>query len=147
MMLIIALALQAAAPTAEAEALGRRLAASGVMATLVPFMAERDLAELASAHPELTPAERARLIEVGRASARAEQERLTAAMGHAYAVRLSVEDLRVLVADSERAATARWRDALPGAIAQAMSEAGSVDLKAQAAEAFCREAGKLCPRR
>ena len=145
--LLLAAALQAASPAPEAEALGRRLARTGTMATLVPMLVEKDLAELAGEDASLTPAERAGLLAIGRAEGRRNLDRLIAALGHAYAKRLSIADLKLLVAQSEMPATARLRTAQPAVIAEAMGTVGAIDLKALTAAEFCRQTGKMCDRK
>jgi hypothetical protein len=146
--LLIMFAAQAAAPPpAEAELLGRRLAAKSGIATIAPLMIEKDVTELAGEAPDLSPTERARLLAIGRAEGKAGIDRLVAALGHAYAQRLSVADLRVLVAQSESPAATRWRGAEPAAIMATMRALGEIDLKKNVAAAFCRETGKLCDRR
>jgi len=145
-LLIMLAAQMAAAPPVEAELLGRRLAAKSGIATIAPLMIEKDLTELAGEAPDLSPAERARLLAIGRAEGQAGLGRLVAALGHAYAQRLSVADLRVLVAQSESPAAARRRAAEPEAIMATMRALGELDLKKNVAAAFCRETGKLCER-
>jgi hypothetical protein len=145
--LLIILAAQAAAPPAEAELLGRRLAAKSGIATIAPLMIEKDVTELAGEAPGLSEAERQRLLAIGRGEGKAGLDRLVAALGHAYAQRLSVADLRVLVAQSDSPAAARRRAAEPAAIMATMQALGELDLKKNVAAAFCRETGKLCERR
>ena len=146
--LMLILAGQAAlAHPAEAELLGRRLATKSGIATIAPLMIEKDLAELAGEAPGLSQAERQRLLAIGRAEGRAGLDRLVAALGHAYAQRLSVADLRLLVAQSESKAAEHRRTAEPAAIAETMRSLGEIDLKKNVAAAFCRETGKLCDRR
>jgi hypothetical protein len=67
-----------------------------------------------------------------------------AATGHAYATRLSIEDLRTLVAFNESPVAKRWRDATPGAIMEAVQSMGSLDFKGDTRKAFCTRTGKLC---
>ncbi|GAA0727231.1 hypothetical protein [Sphingomonas japonica] len=147
LLLFTALFLQtAAAPSAEAEALGLRLAQAGTLASIAPMLIEKDLGELAAEDSSLTPAERDRLLEIGRTQGRAGYARVTAAIGHAYAKRLSVADLTLLVAHAEDPAARRFSAAVPGALAEAMQGIGTIDLKKDVAAAFCRDTGKLCDR-
>ena len=81
MLALILAALLQTVPTPEAEALGRRLAASGPLTAILPMVVEKDLAELAAERPDLSSAEKAQLLEIGRTEAKANLERLIAAMG------------------------------------------------------------------
>ena len=137
----------AAAPSAEAMALGTRLARAGLLAAIAPALIERDISELAAEDDRLTAAERARLAEVGREVGRAGIDRVIAALGREYAARLSVEDLRALVAFHESPAADRLRAAEPQVLVAAMSQLGTIDVKKDIAAAFCRETRKLCDRR
>lgn len=136
----------AAPPSAEAEMLGRRLAASGTLASVLPMMIGKDLGELAAEDKTLTAAERETLVALGRAEGKAATDQLMTAMGNGYAKRLSVADLRVLVAQGEDPATQRLRAAMPEVIAGAMGALGQVDLKKNVAAKFCAQTGKLCKR-
>lgn len=148
--LVMALMMQATAPVApagaEAEALGRRLAASGTLASILPMMIEKDLSELAAEDKTLTAAERETLLAVGREEGKAGADQLMTVMGSGYAKRLSVADLRVLVAQSEDSATQRLRAATPDVIAGAMGALGQIDLKKNVAAKFCAQTGKMCER-
>lgn len=144
--ILVALALEAAAPSAEAVDLGRRLAATGTLATLAPMLIEKDLGELAKESP-LTPAEQARLIEIGRGQGKAAIDRMVGAFGQAYAAKLSIEDLHELVAHAESPSERRLRAIQPAAIAEAMKTLGEIDIKTVSAAAFCKETGKLCNRK
>lgn len=131
-------------PSAEAERLGLRLARTGTLATLAPLLAAKDGEELVAAHPELSDAEKTRLRAVVKRTTDAAIERLNGAFGHAYAKRLSVAELRTLVAHAESSAAARWRTIMPAALTEAMGSAGTLDLKKDGTAAFCQETGKLC---
>lgn len=133
-----------AAPSAEAESLGLRLARTGTLATIAPLLAAKDGEDLVAAHPELSDAEKAKLRAVAKQTADAAIERLNAAFGHAYAKRLSVAELRTLVAHAESPAAAHWRAIMPAALTEALTSVGSIDLKKDVAAAFCQETGKLC---
>lgn len=134
------------APSAdsEAETLGRRLAEAGTLAALLPTIAAKEREELVAEHPEWNAADKAALRETADIVAKAGIERLMAATGHAYAARLSVEDLRQLVAFNESPVAKRWRDATPGAIMEAMGKVGTLDFKGDTRKAFCGRTGKLC---
>ncbi len=93
---ILAVPAALAYPGPEAQALGRRVAASGPFAALGPMLVEKDVAELAAAHKQLSEIERQRLITLACAEGAAGIARMISALGAAYAKALSVEDLRVL---------------------------------------------------
>lgn len=145
---LLAILLQAAAPTAgtESQELGLRLARSTGLAVVAPAMIEKDLAELAEEDPSLSADQRKRLLALGRAEARAGWERVVQALGAGYAKRLSISDLKLLVAHAESPVAARWRAAEPLVLAEAATTIGSLDLKKTVATAFCRETEKLCQR-
>jgi len=147
-MLIGALFLAAAAAGpvagAEAERLGRELAAQGTLAALLPLIAAKETEELVAAHPDLNEPDKAALRETARATYAAGEARLMAATGHAYAQRLTVAELRRLVAFNRTPAARRYRAAMPEAIAATMQAIGPMDFKADTAAAFCRRTGKLC---
>lgn len=143
---LLLLLLQGTAPAvpSEAQQLGVRLARTSGLAAIAPALIEKDLADLSREDASLSVAERERLLSMGRAEARAGLEKLMQAIGSGYAQRLSIEDLRVLVAHGESPAASRWRTVEPAVIAGAMSAVGEMDLKKNVAAAFCRDAGKLC---
>lgn len=148
-MLIAALLLQAAASAAappEAIDLGRRLAASGTLASLLPLIVEKDLTDLAAEDPAMTVADREALFTLGRAQADAGRARLLDAMGAVYARELPVADLRHLVAAAEDPAAQRMRALQPRLMMETMATLGPIDLKKDVAAAFCRERGRLCDR-
>ncbi|MEA3040235.1 MAG: uncharacterized protein QOE79_2748 [Sphingomonadales bacterium] len=144
MILFLALAVAAASPTPEGLRLGRALSESGTLAALMPMVADKEIGELVAAHPELSEADRTALRATARATYQAGRDRLMEATGRAYAERLSVADLRALVAFNRTPAAAHYRAAVPGAIASAMQAVGQMDFKKDAVAAFCRKTGKLC---
>ena len=150
MVWLIAMAAQAAtatpAPSPIALALGRRVAGSGALATIAPAMLEKDLTELLAEDPKLDPAERAKLVEIGRRRARAEQEKMMDALGAAYARALSIADLQVLVRQLDSPASRYWRAAQPRVMMEAMRVVGGIDYKKETATEFCAATGKLCNR-
>lgn len=148
MSLLILIAASQIAPslTPEAESLGRRLAAMSGIATIAPQLIEKDILELSKEDKTLSASERTRLLTMGHIEGRRNLDRLIATLGHAYASRLSVPDLRRLVADNEAPAAARRRTIEPAAIMETMAGLGQLDLKKNVASAFCREMGKLCHR-
>ena len=137
-------ALPTAAPMTEAQSLGRRLAAAGSLATIIPLIVEKDLGELADEDPTLKPTERDQLLAIGHAQAQAGMQRLTDALGDSYARHLSIDDLRTLVVQNESAAARHWRAIEPAAIADAVQAVGQMDLKKDTAALFCTRTGKLC---
>jgi len=145
MTLLFALALLAPDPTPEAMALGKRLAETGTLAALLPVILAKETEELVAEHPEYNDADKAALRATAAEQGRAGVDRLMTATGRAYANKLSVEDLRVLVAFNEGEAGVRWRAVTPGAIVAAMTEVGQLDFKGDARKAFCAKTGKGCP--
>ncbi|MBV9929586.1 MAG: DUF2059 domain-containing protein [Alphaproteobacteria bacterium] len=139
-------ALLVAAPSPEAEALGRRLAATGTLETLLPTVAAKETEELIAQHPELSAAERAMLRDTGRTVAAAIAEKMVAVFGHEYAATLTLEDLRMLVAFAETPASRRYREAVPGVMMRAVTKVGGVDFGGDLRKAFCAKTGKLCPK-
>lgn len=144
--MIAALLLLAAAPSAEAETLGLRLARAGTLATLLPMMEAKETEELIASHKELSEADREALRVTAHEVAAKGAERLLAAEGRAYAAALSVEDLRALVAAAESDAAKRMRAAQPRVIAATMQAAGNIDFKKDVMTAFCAKTGKACPK-
>jgi hypothetical protein len=132
------------APSAEAEALGQRLAATGTLAALLPTLVAKDREELVARYPELSDAEKAQLRTTADDVAKTGIARLNAVIGHGYATQLSLEDLRALVAFNETPAARHWRAATPQALIQAMTALGEMDLKKDTQAAFCASTGKLC---
>lgn len=141
---VAALLLAQAAPDAEAEALGRRLAEAGTLAAILPAIAAKDREELVAEHADWSDADKAVLRETADATARAGIDRLMAAIGHGYATRLSLEELRALVAFNETPAAKRWREATPQAVMEAIGAIGELDLKGDTRKAVCARIGKLC---
>lgn len=141
---LLMMAETAAAPSAEAIALGRRLGELGIAASILPAIGRQQGEELVADHPELSEADRAVLRQIAAERTRASLSRITAAAGAAYARTLSLADLRAIVAFEESPAAARYRSALPGVIAATMKGLGSIDLKAETLAAFCASTGKLC---
>jgi hypothetical protein len=144
MILLLAMVLAQTVPSAEAEALGVRAAQTGTLAALLPSIAGKERDDLLAAHADWSDADKASLRETADGVARAALDRLTAAIGHGYATRLSVEDLRALVAFNESDAGRHWRAATPGAVMEAIAAVGQLNLGADTRAAFCKKAGKLC---
>lgn len=128
----------------EAQALGRRLSEAGLVGSLLPMMTAKETDEMVAARPELNAAEQARLRAIAAATARAGTARLMKAEGDAYAARLSVEELKTLVAFHESPAARRQRAVMPQVIAATVRTVGSIDFKGETLAAFCKETGKAC---
>lgn len=131
----------APAPSAEAVALGERLARRGTLSTLLPLQAGKETDEMIAANPSLSAAEQARFRQVAATTRDAMAARLFAAEGRRYAELLSLADLATLVAQAESPAAARLRAAQPQVIMAAMSVMGNVDFKKDVMTAYCRAAG------
>lgn len=143
-MPLVAVLMAQTAPSAEAEALGVRLAETGTLAALLPAIVAKDREALVAEHPELSDADKAALRATADEVAKAGIARLTAAIGHGYAAKLSIEDLRALVAFNQSPAARHWREATPAAVAQALAAVGEMNFQADARKAFCAKTGKLC---
>ncbi|HEY0312551.1 MAG TPA: hypothetical protein VGC56_08655 [Allosphingosinicella sp.] len=133
------------APSAEAETLGRRLAATGALETLLPMIAAKETEEVIGQHPELTEADRKSLRATTDEVVRTMVGRLSIVMGHEYAVALSMDDLRALVEFADSPEARRYRAAIPGVTMRGLGKLGNVDFKGELAKAFCAKSGKLCP--
>ncbi len=144
MILALMLAAAAAAPSPEALSLGRQLAETGALAGLLPQISAKETEELVADHPEFSAADKAALRATARRVFEAGRDRLMDATGRAYAERLSVRDLRKLVAFQRSGAAHRYQAAMPQAIAATMQSVGKMDFKADVAAAFCKEKGRLC---
>lgn len=146
MSLILALALFAAPadPTPEALALGKRLAEAGTLAALLPLKAAAEREELVAEHPEWSDADKAALRQAADAEAKAAFDTLTAAIGRGYAEKLSIDELKALVAFNESPVARKARDATPAALISAMSGLKDYDYKGSVRAAFCTQTGKGC---
>lgn len=144
-MILAAVALAAALPAPDAEALGRQLAESGTLATLLPIMAAKETEEMVAAHPELSDAEKIALRETARETADAGKARIMAEMGRAYAAKLGLADLQALVAFNGSEAAKRYRAVTPEVMVSTMTSLGSIDFKGETMAAFCGKTGKGCP--
>ena len=146
MSILAAAALLLAPPSAEAEALGRRLAATGALETLFPAVAAKETEEMIAQHPELSAAERQTLRDTGREVRLAISDKMLAAFGHEYAATLSLDELRALVAFAETPASRHYREAVPEVLVRTMAKMGSVDFGGDLRKSFCAKTGKLCAR-
>jgi hypothetical protein len=133
-----------AAPSAEAEALGIALARTGVLPILLPQLAGKDVEEMIGEHPDLSTTDKEQLRAAAKVVLADQTERLMTLIGHDYAVRLSIDDLKVLVAFNAGAPAQHWRAAEPSAIMAAAKALDSFDFKKSVAADFCKTSGKLC---
>ena len=131
-------------PSPEAEALGKQVAETGTLAAVLPMIVAKDREQLVAEHPELSDADKAALRASADAAAATAIDRLLTAIGHGYAQKLSVGDLRAVVAFNTSPAAKRWREATPAALMGAMGEIGDINLQQAALKDFCAKTGKLC---
>jgi formate dehydrogenase maturation protein FdhE len=141
---LLAGAAATAQPSAEARRLGRELANHGTLAALLPMMKGKEVDELVAAHRELSPAEKAKLRNMADRTFEQGRDRILSATGRAYAQRLSVTDLRRLVAFYRTATAARFQAVLPSVIGDTVAGLGKMDFKGDVLAAYCKETGKLC---
>jgi hypothetical protein len=144
-MVALLLLLAAGQPSAEALRLGRQLAESGTLATVLPLVQQKETEELVAEHPKLSAGEKAQLRATAKQVYQSGRERLMQAEARAYAQRLSVEDLREVVAFQRSPAGSRYGSAIPAVIADTMQLVGKMDFKGDVLAAYCNETGKLCP--
>ncbi len=142
--MVIALLIAAAAPSAEALALGRQIAESGTMASFIELVQAKETDELVEAHPELSDADKTKLRATARSVYQLGRERLMQASARAYAGRLSVADMRDVVAFQKSRAGQAYRGAIPAVIAATVESVGEMDFKGDVSKAYCKATGKLC---
>jgi hypothetical protein len=133
-----------AQPSPEALQLGQQLARVGTLSALLPALKESELEEIIKDHPELTQSDQDALRNVAIVVYATGRDRLFSGLGRAYAERLSIADLRAILAFQSSPAGKRYREATPAVIAETMKSVGKVDFKADVLSAFCKETGKLC---
>lgn len=114
--------------------------------TIAPLLIDKDLGELANQYPNLSNDERERLIRIGHEEGQLGFIRIAAALGDAYAQRLTVKDLAVLVRQNESPEAIRRRAAEPSVLLSAISALGSLDPKKSTAARMCKEIKKSCDR-
>ncbi|WP_188656909.1 hypothetical protein [Sphingomonas metalli] len=136
----------APSPPAEALPLARELAEAGTLATLLPMLIGKDLDDLAKERPGFTPEQQRQLRATGEAIAARRRGQVIDALATAYARRLSVADLRTLVAASRTPAARAKRAADVPVTMEAMATLGSIDLKKETAAQFCRDTRLFCDR-
>ena len=142
--MVIAILLAAAAPSAEALMLGRQLAESGTLATVLPMMQMKETEELIAAHPELSIDEKAALRVTSQRVFGIGRDKIMRAEAETYARRMSLADLKATVAFQKSPAGKRYRAAIPNVIEDVMPAIGKMDFKGDVSAAFCKETGKLC---
>ncbi|GAC1581270.1 MAG: hypothetical protein NVS3B5_15330 [Sphingomicrobium sp.] len=143
-MLVLFVIAAVSATSAEAEMLGRQLAANGSLVTLLPAIMAKETEEVITQHPELSAADRKALRQTGRDVAASGRDRLVEAFGHQYAAALSTEDLKALVAFEGGPAAVRYREAMPQVTIKGLATLGTMDFKSELARAFCSRTKKLC---
>jgi hypothetical protein len=144
MVTALLLAAAAAQPSAEALRLGRQLAETGTLATVLPLVQQKETEELVAAHPELNAAGKDLLRSTAQAVYRQGRDRLMQAEASSYAQTLSIGDLRAAVAFQNSPSGKRYRAAIPQVIADTMRQLGKMDFKGDVLAAYCKETGKLC---
>ena len=142
--LVFLAAAAAAQPSAEALRLGRALAETGTLATLLPLIQQKETDELIEAHPELDAGEKAQLREVADRVYRENRDRLMDIEARGYAQRLSLENLRATVSFENSEAGKSYRGAIPGVTTDTLQLIGKMDYKADVKAAYCKATGKLC---
>ena len=144
-MILLAMMLGAAEPSPEALKLGREIAESGTLASLLPMIKADEIGKLLKDHPELSAAEQAQLRQTADRVYATGADKLFAATARGYAEQLSVEDLRIAAAYYRSPAAKRMQAALPKVIGASMAAMGSMDFRKDLEAAYCKETGKLCP--
>ena len=142
--MVIALLIAAAAPSAEALALGRQIAEAGTMASFIELLQAKETDELVEAHPELSDADKVKLRASAKSVYQSGRERLMQATARAYAERLSVADMRDVVAFQRSHAGQTYRNSIPAVITATVESVGEMDFKADVTAAYCKQTGKLC---
>lgn len=142
--LVFALAMAASTPSPEAERLGREIAGKGTLGAMLPLIRAKEIDELVKQHGDLSAADQAKLRATAERVFADGAERLQRAIGHRYAMSLSLGDLRTIAAFYRTPAARHFAEKTPQMIAEGFQAMGKVDFKADATAAYCRETGKLC---
>jgi hypothetical protein len=142
--LLLALAVAATTPSAEAQRLGRQLAEQGTLASLLPLMKSTQVEELLKEDLSLTAADKQKLRATADSVFERGYNRLMDATGDAYAHQLSVADLRTLARFYRTSAARRYRAATPQVILTTMKSVGEIDFKRDVRTEFCTETKRLC---
>ena len=143
-MILLAMTIMAAEPSAEALTLGREIAESGTLATLLPMMRDDEVGKLVKDNFNLSASEQAALRRTADQIFASGTDKLFAATARAYAEKLSLEDLRAAAAYARSPAAKRVQAALPAVIGASMGAMQGMDFKKDVAAAYCKETGKLC---
>jgi hypothetical protein len=112
---------------------------------LLPLLVAKDTEEMIAEHPELGDAAKAGLRAAASDTAKAAIDRMLSAVGHQYALRLSVADMKALAAFNQSAAAKNWRTAEPQVIVATMRTIDGFDFKREAWRAYCQSPGVTCP--
>ncbi len=142
--MLIAILVAVSTPSPEALRLGRALAESGTLATLLPVIQKKETEELVAAHLELSSKDKARLRSVADEVYRQGYERLMREEALAYARQLDIGDLRAITAFQRSGAGRRYKAAIPAVVLSTMKAVGQMDFKKDVTAAYCKETGKLC---
>src|SRR5690349_9416194 len=145
-MIVLALMLAGAEPSAEALTLGRRISERGTLAALLNVGEKKDSMELAARDPGMSAADQTALQATVKQVYATERERLFTADARSLATHLSIEDLRALDAFAATPAAQHLHEKMPTIIVGTLSQVGKVDLGATIRTEFCkgREAQPLC---
>jgi hypothetical protein len=143
-MVILLLLAAAAQPSPEALRLGQEIAHSGTLAALLPLIKQQQVQEVIAAHPELSAADQARLRATAERVFATGSNRIFESEGRAYAVNLSIGDLRKVAAYYRSGAARHMQAALPKVIMSTMESMKGADFKTDLQAAYCKETGKLC---
>lgn len=142
--MIVMLYIASAAASAEAERLGRQLAAAGSIEVILPAVTAKETDQVIADHPELTAIDQELLRHTGQKVANEARDKLINAFGHQYALALNVMDLRALVGFNRTRAAQHYRAALPRVTIAGLADIGKLDFKGDLTKAFCAQTGKLC---
>ncbi len=145
-MILMAMVLAGAEPSAEALALGRRISERGTLATLLTVSEKKDAMELAARNPGMSDADKAALADTTKRTYAAAREQFLAADARSLATQLSIEDLRALDAFAATPAAQHLHAQMPAIIVGTMRQIGKVDLGASIRADYCkgREKQPLC---
>ncbi len=141
---MLLLAILAAAVTPEEVELGTRLARSGNVASIIPVIELRQTEELIKSMPHLTKGEREQFRATAHAVAERGTDFLFRAEGRAYAERLSLADLKALMAFEESEVAKRKRAAEPAVTVATMEAMRDFNFRQEVMKAFCSRAKKAC---
>jgi hypothetical protein len=142
--IMAAAAAATAMPSAEALSLGRSIAANGTLGVILPMMMAKENEELIAAHPELSAAERDALKAAAEDVYRTGYAQILGVEGQAWAERLSIEELRSVVAFHASTTGRKYRAVQPDVIAATVKALGEVHYKDDVLAVYCKKTGKLC---